>query len=495
MNHLRQDRYFLFILFAVLFSIGFSTYAAAKDRPNFVVIIADDLGWRDLGFMGSDYHRTPHIDRLAAEGLAFTQAYANAPVCAPTRAAILSGMYSARTGVYTVGGSGNSRRSSSDGVDISKLSLTTPRNQSSLDPGITTLPEALREAGYATGHVGKWHLGRTSGSTGPTAHGFTSSIGASRGGGTRTYYAPYGLSDLDRTASEGEYLTDRLTEEAVDFVKENQDRPFLLWLGHYAVHTPIEADPEVLKQVERWPTGRQHDNAEYAAMLVSLDNSVGRITQTLDELGLAENTVVVFVSDNGGGRRVTDNAPLRDSKGSLYEGGVRIPCVVRYPGVVEAGRETDEPVLLFDLYPTLLDLANLKPNRRQPIDGLSWRPLLEGKSKLDEERPLVWYNPTYNISRRGTVSNGPRAVIRQGDWKMHYDFESKQSQLYNLGHDLGESRDLADSNASIVKSLERELKKWLKATNAEIPAVNPNHDPQAQATDTTRRRRNRDNRN
>ncbi|MEM9418989.1 MAG: sulfatase [Planctomycetota bacterium] len=463
--------------------------AAAKDQPNLIVIVADDLGWRDLGFMGSDYHRTPHLDRLAEEGLVFTQAYANAPMCAPTRAAILSGMYSPRTGVYTVGG--GSGRGQSDGPDLSKLALTTPRNQSSLDADITTLPEALQQAGYTTGHVGKWHLGRTSGRTGPTSHGFDTSVGASRGGGTRTYYAPYGIADLDETAKDGEYITDRLTDEAVGFIEENKDGPFFLWLAHYAVHNPIEADAAVLREVNRWPTGERHDNAEYAAMLVSLDNSVGRIIDTLNTQGLSENTVVVFVSDNGGSGRTTDNAPLRGDKGSLYEGGMRIPCVVHYPGVV-AGRRTDEPVLLFDLFPTFLDLAGAKAPRQQPVDGESWLPLLEGKSKLSGSRSLVWYIPTYSTTPRGSISHAPRAVVRKGDWKLLYDFESKSSELYNLADDLNETDDQAKSKASIVRSLERELDKWLKATNAEVPAANPDYDPTAQSN--TQRRRNRDNR-
>ncbi|MBB6431054.1 sulfatase [Algisphaera agarilytica] len=472
---------------AVLFAALPISNAAAKDQPNFIVIVADDLGWRDLGFMGSDYHRTPHLDRLASGGLVFTQAYANAPMCAPTRAAILSGMYSPRTGVYTVGGGGG--RGQSDGPDLSKLALTTPRNQSSLDSDITTLPEALQQAGYTTGHVGKWHLGRTSGRTGPTSHGFDTSVGASRGGGTRTYYAPYGIADLDETAKDGEYITDRLTDEAVGFIEENKGGPFFLWLAHYAVHNPIEPDPAVLRDVNRWPTDEQHDNAEYAAMLVSLDNSVGRIMESLDAQGLADNTVVVFVSDNGGSDRTTNNAPLRSGKGSLYEGGVRIPCVVHYPGVVEAGRKTDEPVLLFDLYPTFLDLSGAKAPRQQAVDGESWRPILEGQSSLNENRPLVWYIPTYSTTPRGSISHGPRAVVRKGDWKLLYDFESKESELYNIADDLGESKDLAKSKTTTVRSLERELEKWLKATDADVPAANPDYDPD---TADQPRRRNRD---
>ena len=467
------------VYLGALLTIGLPSNAATYERPNIVIIIADDLGWRDPGFMGSDYHRTPHLDRLASEGMVFSQAYANAAVCAPTRAALLSGMYAPRTGVYTVG----QGPSETEG-----LPLTTPRNGSSLTSDIVTLPEALSDAGYATGHFGKWHLGRATGSTGPEAHGFDVSRGATRGGGTRTYYAPYGIADLDADAEDGEYLTDRLTDEAIGFIQDSKDGPFLVWLAHYAVHTPIEADPDVLAEVETWPKGELHDEAEYAAMLASLDTSTGRLLGALDAAGVADNTVVVFVSDNGGGRRITDMAPLRDAKGSLYEGGIRVPCVVKYPRAVAPGIRSEEPVLLFDLYPTLLELAGVRPTRGQPVDGVSWVRLLQGKAQTLATRNLVWYVPLYGTSRRGNLSSKPRAALRRDRWKLIHDFETGTSELYDLREDIGETNDLAATRLSTIRLLERELKAWQKATDAPVPTANPDYDP-SKAPPTQRERR------
>ncbi|MEM7627711.1 MAG: sulfatase [Planctomycetota bacterium] len=454
--------------FCLLLLVGVPAHRTqASTTPNFVIIVADDLGWRDPGFMGSDYHRTPHLDRLASEGLVFEQAYANAAVCAPTRAALLSGMYNVRTGVYTVG------RGPSN---VEELPLKTPRNVSSLDGGIVTLPEVLQDAGYATGHFGKWHLGRATGATGPEANGFDVSVGASRGGGTRTYFAPYGISSLDRDAPEGEYLTDRLTDEAIRFVEDHREEPFFLWLAHYAVHTPIEADPDVLDEVSTWPIGDLHNNAEYAAMLASLDAGVGRLLDALETAGVSDNTVVVFVSDNGGGRRVTSMAPLKGRKGSLSEGGIRVPCVVRYPDVIEPGRQTDTPVLLFDLYPTLLEFAGARPPRGQPIDGVSWVPLLRGKTNTLKTRNLVWHLPLYRTSPRGNVTGKPTAVLRRDRWKLIHDFETGTSELYDLQEDIGETKDLAATRIGTVRLLERELNTWQRTTDAPVPSANAAYD-------------------
>ncbi|MEM1446813.1 MAG: sulfatase [Planctomycetota bacterium] len=454
---------------------------ATTERPNFVVIVADDLGWRDPGFMGSDYHRTPHLDRLASEGLIFERAYANASVCAPTRAAILSGMYGTRTGVYTVG---------RGATDQNALPLITPTHQSSLSAEIVTLPEALQQAGYATGHIGKWHLGRATGSTGPLAHGFDTTVGASRGGGTRTYFAPYGIATLDADATSGEYLTHRLTDEAIDFVNDHRDEPFLLWLAHYAVHTPIETEPEVLAEVQQRPRGQLHSHPEYAAMVESLDTSVGRLLDAIEEAGLGENTVIVFVSDNGGGHRVTSMAPLSGSKGSLYEGGIRVPCVVKFPGVVPVGSRTEQPVMLMDLFPTLLELAGTPLPKDQPVDGESWVRLLGDPTHRLEERTLAWYVPVYSTGPRGNINKRPSAVITRGRWKLMHDFETDTSKLYDLQRDPSETQDLASAQPAALARMQRELRDWLNTTDAILPQPNPDYTGQA-ANPPRERRRNR----
>ncbi|MEM7577563.1 MAG: sulfatase [Planctomycetota bacterium] len=490
------------LLLVWLMTDGVCAEAQVGRRPNVVVIVADDLGWRDPGFMGSDYHRTPNLDRLASEGMVFRQAYANAAVCAPTRAAVLTGMYASRTGVYTVGGDGGGRgggagagRGAREGTRGDRgdrveaggragrrvetqvqpdFALLTPTNVSTLDAAAVTLPEALRDAGYATGHVGKWHLGRPEGEDGPMTHGFEFSVGATRGGGTRTYFAPYGIGSLDGVETpEGEYLTDRLTDEAMAFVEAEGDGPFFLWLAHYALHTPIEAEPNALAEAAGWPKGRLHNHTEYAAMLSSLDAGVGRLLDKLDALGLAKNTVVVFVSDNGGGRRVTRMDPLSGFKGSLQEGGLRVPCVVRWPGKVAAGSVSEEPVLLFDLYPTVLELAGVDTAAAVPsgqaVDGVSWVSLLLNGTRGWAERELVWYVPVYQTSPSGRVRANPSVALRFGKWKLLHDFESGASRLFDLERDVSERDDRAGDEPGVLAMMERRMQAWLKATGADVP--------------------------
>ena len=466
--------------------------ASAADRPpNLLFILADDLGYGDPAFMGGRDAQTPHLDALAASGLTFTHAYANAAVCAPTRAAIFSGQYAVRTGVYKVGGG----RGRGGQTTPASQKLVTPQNVDHLAPDLVTLAEALSDAGYATGHVGKWHLGTPGSANGPVANGFDLSVGAARGGGTRTYYAPWNLPNLGE-AADGTYLTDRLTEHAEGFIRDHADRPFFLYASHYAVHTPIEADPAVLKRVKARSPELSENAAEYAAVLESFDQGVGRLLAALDEAGVADNTVVVFASDNGGHRRYGDMGPLRGNKGTLDEGGIRVPCTVRWTGTIAPGRTSDTPVALMDLYPTFLELAGAREPADQPIDGQSWVSLLkqpDTPAKALTDRPLFWYLPVYATGPSGRVTAPPQAVIRRGPWKLVVNLENQDEKLFHLIDDPGEDRNRADSEPDVIDALKSDLVSWQLATKAPVPMRNPNYDPNAAAetSDRGRGRRNR----
>ncbi|HEX6986079.1 MAG TPA: sulfatase, partial [Planctomycetaceae bacterium] len=356
---------------AALIALSLPLAAPAAERPNVVFILADDLGWTDLGCQGSKYYETPNIDRLAAEGMRFTSGYACGPNCQPTRAALMSGQYGPRTGVYTVGGI--------DRFDWRSRPLRPVENVTKLAPEVVTVAEALKGAGYATGYFGKWHLGEDP-EHHPSAQGFDEAVVSM---GRHFGFKTQPPADVP----EGTYLADFLTDRAVDFLRRHKDGPFYLQLAHFGVHSPYEAKEELIAKFKDKPGVGGHDDPVYAAMIASVDESVGRVLATLDELGLSENTLVVFTSDNGGvggyeregiGKRkgdVTDNAPLRGGKGMLYEGGVRVPYLFRWPGTIDAGAVTDRPINSVDLYPTLLELAGAeRPD--QPLDGESYLAVL-----------------------------------------------------------------------------------------------------------------------
>ena len=460
------------------------TAAAAEPPPNLVIILTDDMGYGDPAFMGGQEALTPELDALAASGLVFRDAYTNGSVCAPTRAALMSGMVAARTGVYTVGGGGGKGRRGGDATTTpSTQALITPTNVPTLDPDVVTLPEALRGAGYATGHVGKWHLGTPGTANGPAANGFDFTVGAARGGATKTYYAPWelaGLAGLD-DAEKGDHLTARLANAAAGFVADHADQPFFLFFSPYAVHTPIEPDRAVLARVKARAPQLGDDAAAYAALIETFDAAVGRVLDALDDAGVADNTLVVFASDNGGHRRYADMGGLKGHKGTLDEGGIRVPCVVRWPGVIDAGRESDTPVILMDLYPTFLELAGTRQTAGQPVDGRSWVPLLRDPDSAAArnvgDRPLVWYQPLYATSPRGRVTAGPQAVLRRGPWKLAVDLETQGVRLFNLNDDPGEERDRAAAEPAVVAELQRELAAWQLATDAPVPSPNPDYEP------------------
>ncbi|UCC81850.1 MAG: sulfatase [Gemmatimonadota bacterium] len=455
---------------ALMASVLLSACGKEAPRPNVVLIYIDDLGWRDAGFMGSEYYETPHIDRLAAEGVVFTNAYANAPNCAPSRASLLTGQYTPRHGVYT---SGSPERGAA------RLRRLVPApSKTALDTGVVTIAEALKGVGYATAHVGKWHLGGHGYL--PTDQGFDVNVAGDGRGHVPTHFHPYRrseneLRDLAGTGREGEYLTDRLTAEALGFIENHHDRPFFLYLSHYAVHTPLQAKDELVSKYRRKPGDDRHNHPVYAAMVASVDESVGRIVARLDEFGLSESTVVFFFSDNGGYGPATSMAPLRGSKGMLYEGGIRVPLVVRWPGNFAPGRQEATPVIGTDLFPTIIEIAGAEMPA-QPLDGVSLLKLLQGAGGL-EPRALHWHFPAYLEAYSGMTGpwrTAPAAAIRSGDYKLIESFETGELELYNLRDDIGERANLAAQLPDIVEELHQLTIEWRRSVGAPVPTeLNP----------------------
>ncbi len=459
----------LCVLIAILIVLQPAVARAEERPPNIVFFLIDDLGWTDLGCMGSDYYETPNIDRLAAGGLLFSNAYANAPNCAPSRACLLTGQYTPRHGIFTV-------NSSERGRARDRRLIPTP-NRTTLESSATTVAEVLTDAGYNCAALGKWHLGAGE-ETGPLGQGFGLNVGGNHAGHPSTYFSPYRNPNL-KDGREAEYLTDRLTEEACEFIGANRDEPFFLYLAHYAVHTPIQAKTALTKRYEEKPATGGHKNATYAAMIQSVDESVGRVVALLDELRLADDTIVIFFSDNGGHGKITSNSPLRGAKGMLYEGGLRVPLLVRWPGTVAPKRRSDVPVIGTDFFPTLLDIAGIAPAETLKLDGVSLLPLLrdEDAGAALADRPLFWHFPgylegkDYPGARDRIFRTRPGGVIRRGDWKLIEHFEDGALELFNLKNDLGETHNLAGEKPEIAKDLMAEMRSWREEVGATVPTT------------------------
>lgn len=449
-------------LLAVLALAAAGAAAQAPARPpNVIVILVDDLGGTDLGCYGSRFYRTPNIDRLAREGMRFTRAYSACTVCSPTRAAMLTGKYPAR--LHITDWIAGHRRP--------KAKLRVPDWTMYLAHAERTLAEALKPAGYATASIGKWHLGGPE--YYPETQGFDRNVGGTDRGQPPSYFSPYRIPTLP-DGPQGEFLTDRESAEAVRFIEENRERPFFLYLPHHAVHTPLMGKPEVVEKYRaRADDGAPHKNPTYAALIESVDDSVGRITAALDRLRLSERTILIFTSDNGGLRSVTTNLGIRAGKGSAYEGGVRIPLIVRWPGTVRAGSESAVPVITVDHYPTLVAAAGLKPAAGQVLDGESYLPLLRESGSL-RRNTLYWHYPHYHPG-----GAAPYGAIREGDWKLIEFFEDGHTELYDLKNDPQEMEDRAAAQPELAARLKERLHAWRREVGAQMPTPNPDYDPNA----------------
>lgn len=439
-------------------------------KPNVVFIQIDDLGWTDLGFMGSEYYETPNVDELASEGLMFTNAYAGASNSAPSRANLLTGMNSPRHGVYTVSPSARG--------DDRTRQLIPIENTDSIMPDMMTLGHLFKEKGYTNCAIGKWHL-----SEDPRNNGFHYNIGGDlRGnpGYPTGYFAPYSISNIEQ-GPEGEYLTDRLTDEAITFIEAHHEQPFFLYMSYYTVHTPLEGKEHLVEKYRKKETTQEHHHPVYAAMIESMDLNVGRILDKIDSLDLAQNTIVIFISDNGGIRGISRQDPLRAGKGSYYEGGIRVPMIMRWPGHINEG-VTDEPVTNLDFFPTFMRILDVAPEDKI-LDGDDLSPLFDGGSL--ENRPLYWHFPVYlqefagaeDQARDPLFRTRPGSAMRYGEWKLHEFFEDGVIELYNLENDPGEKTNVADKHPEITDKLFQMLVDWRIDTGAKIPfARNPMYD-------------------
>ena len=448
------------------FLIGLSNLqlsnAAPPSPPNVILILADDLGWTDLSCYGSDFYETPHVDRLARDGMKFTQAYSACTVCSPTRAALLTGRYPARLHVTDW----------IPGLPPENPKLLVPDWTKYLPLEEITIARALRSAGYVTASIGKWHLGGEK--YYPEKHGFDINVAGSSAPAPPSYFAPYRIDTLPE-GPKGEYLTDRIGEEAVQFVERHKDEPFFLYLPHFAVHMPIQGkDVLTEKYRAKQRSGQRQTNAVYAAMIESMDDTVGRVLRKLDELKLADRTVIVFTSDNGGRVPTTSNHPLRVGKGSCYEGGTRVPLIVHWPGVTRAGSVCDTPVISIDLYPTVLEIAGMKEAARKGVDGANLVPLLRQNGELKRDA-LFWHYPHYQHYQLGGTT--PYGAIRAGDFKLIEFFDDMRVELYNLREDIGEQRNLAAEMPAKVDELRVRLRAWRKEVGAQMPSRNLNYDP------------------
>jgi arylsulfatase A-like enzyme len=469
-------------LLLALCSSAIATAQDAKEpvsKPNVILILIDDMGWSDVGFQGNEYYETPNIDRLASQGVVFSNGYAANAVCSPSRAAILTGRYPTRHGITNwiehwipAALVGDREGFESDNTN----QLMTPKNDVYMKLEEVTIAEVLKDGGYETCHIGKWHLGPHGWL--PQDQGFDHNIGGSQKGSPSTYFDPYNMPNL-RDRKKGEYLVDRLADEATNFIKRTaaKDQPFFLYLSHYAPHYPLEAKAELIEYYKNKPMPKDRSfHPEFAAMVHSVDESVGKVLATLDASGIADDTIVFFTSDNGGQKTQrpgwsgpTDNTPMRDGKGFPYEGGIREPFIVKWPGTTQAGRVSDEMVNIIDILPTICEMTGQPLPAGRVLDGISLVPLLKKEQKLSRDT-MYWHLPHY--WGPGNVVH-PYSAIRKDDWKLIHWYEGDKMELYNLAEDVSETNNMAAQMQGKVKALSANLDQWLKDQNAVLPIPNP----------------------
>lgn len=475
------------MLFVCLITVFGCNQGSERGKPNILFILVDDLGWADLGYTGSTYYETPNIDNLASEGMVFTNAYAACPVCSPSRATILSGKYPARLNLtdYIPG-----NRKWGPHKD---QKLTSHPFKLQLDLEEYTIAEALKDAGYKTMFAGKWHLGEEE-KYYPQYQGFDVNIGGNNTGNPSSYFSPYKNPQLT-DGYEGEYLTDRLTDEVISFMEQQREAPFFAYLSFYTVHSPLQGK---LEKVEKYKEKagkieyrgdeytrrgmiyhKNHQNhATYAAMVESMDENIGRLLASVENLGLDKNTIVVFTSDNGGvstlrektSRISTSNLPLRAGKGHMYEGGIREPLIISWPGKITPGSTSDEPVTGTDFYPTFLDLAGVDLLSGQHVDGTSLKPILSNNGGI-ARNAIYWHFPHYS----GGLGGRPTGAVRMGKYKLIEFFEDMHVELYDLETDISEQNDLSRDMPSKTEELKEMLYQWRKEVNAKMPFPNPHY--------------------
>jgi arylsulfatase A len=448
--------------------------APSSAKPNFVLILADDLGWTDLACYGSKLYETPNIDRLARDGMRFTQNYSACTVCSPTRAALLTGKYPARLHITDW----------IPGQMPDNPKLIVPDWTKYLPLEETTMANVFHNAGYATASFGKWHLGGEQ--YYPDKHGFNSFLAGTDKPNTEHYFSPYGISTLP-DGPKGEYVTDRLTDEAVRFIDKNKDKPLFVYLPHFAVHLPLQAKQKLIAKYQaKIKPGDAQSNPIYAAMIDSLDQSVGRIRRELKKLGIADHTIVVFASDNGGRVPTTSNLPLRVGKGSCYEGGTRVPMIIDWPRVTKPDSVCNTPVISMDLFPTFMEIAGLHDGAKSALDGVSLVPILRDSGDLKRDE-LFWHYPHYQHYQKGGAT--PYSAIHKGDFKLIEFLADMRVELYNLKDDIGEQRELARQMPDKVEELRNRLHAWREEVGAQMPTPNPKYNPSKPEANLTAQQR------
>ncbi|MGQ7870970.1 sulfatase [Sunxiuqinia sp. sy24] len=436
-------------------------------KPNIVLINIDDMGWRDVGFMGSEYYETPNLDQLAGQGMVFTNAYAAAANCAPSRACLMSGQWTPRHEIYTVG-------SSERGKSKNRKLIPTPNNEY-LGNEFRLIPEVLKKAGYTTCHAGKWHL-----SDDPLEKGFDVNIGGSHAGNPGSYYPPYRNVPSLKAPSDDYYLTNLVMDKTLDFLRSVEDEPFFLYYSPYAVHTPIHPVKDLLPKYKNKAAWNGQNNAEYATMVENMDAQIGRLIELLESSGELDKTFILFTSDNGGLYQVSKQWPLRAGKGAYYEGGIREPMFAVWKGQIPAGEQSEVPVTNLDFFPTILEVAGIEKPEIMNLDGESLLPVLTDEGTIGE-RALFWHFPVYleggNQETQDPIfRTRPGSAIRLGDWKLIEYFENGELELYNLKEDIGEKNNLAASNAGKLDELQQLLIHWRAETHAPVPStLNPDY--------------------
>ena len=456
--------------FLLLLMLLNSCNKESLEKPNIVLIVADDLGWSDLSYMGSEYYETPNIDKLSKSGMTFYNGYASSANCAPSRATMLSGKYHTEHGIYTVRNSDRGSRKTRKIIPI--------ETKTTLDLDFFVIPEMLKEMGYTNGHFGKWHLGDVG--FHPEQSGFDVNIGGNKHGGPGGYFAPYPNPQLENEPK-GEYLTDRIGDEVVKFIDINKENNFFAYVPFFSVHTPIQSKPDYQKKYSNKDSNEYHNRADYAGMIQSLDENIGKILDKIDALNLSENTLIIFTSDNGGIRAISNQYPLRAGKGSYYEGGIKVPMIFSWKGKIEAKTESYERVSNLDFYPTIKKLVGY--NESIDLDGEDLTPIFKGE-KL-KKRELYFHFPVYLEPYRVQLDSGtdplfrtrPGTVIIKDNWKLHHYYEDNKFELYDLEKDVSESENLSEINKEKKNELLIDLNNWRKTNNAPIPSrLNPYYD-------------------
>lgn len=466
MNNFKSKK----LIILLLFIYSCQNNIVDKEKPNVVLIVADDLGWSDLSYMGSTYYETPNIDKLSKSGMTFYNGYASSANCAPSRASMLTGKYHPFHGIYSVKNSDRGNKKTRKIIPI--------KTKTKLELEYFILPEMLKSKGYSTGHFGKWHMGPKG--YYPEQMGFDINIGGNEHGGPGSYFSPYKYPNMSNGPKD-EYLTDRIGDEVVKFIEKNKENNFFAYVPFFSVHTPIQSKSEYEKKYRNKESNEYHNREDYAGMIQSLDENIGKILEKIDKLNLSKNTLIIFTSDNGGIKAISNQYSLRAGKGSYYEGGIKVPMIFSWPEKIQAGSTSNERVSNIDFYPTIKKIIGY--NKTIDLDGEDLTPIFN--SKALKKRELYFHFPIYLEPYNVHLDSGsdplfrtrPGSVIIKDNWKLHHYYEDNNFELYNLENDISESKNLININKEKKAELLKDLNNWRSKNNAPIPnKLNPFYD-------------------